>query len=149
MSALGDSVKLKLEAYQLALKGFCFEAIEGAVMDVLQGTAGIDERFCPTPPQLATICRRHQDKLATMLDKHQNRQAQLTSRGDIGPSEAARARMAAKADALVKELAATTAMDKAGVARPASTLFEQPKLSEEEFAGVLQRGLARLKREPV
>src|SRR5215207_1341278 len=145
----GASPSFKKDAYRLALRNLCNDAIVSGVLDIVEARAYPGAEFVPSANQVAAVCRKHHDSMAVDLQRLQGRTEQLTARDDSGPSPEARARMAAKADALVKELAATTAMDKAGVARPASKLFERPKLSEEEFAGVLQRGLARLKREPV
>jgi hypothetical protein len=150
MNSTGEEVKMKFEAYHMALKGFCFEAVESAVMDVLQGKAGIDERFCPTPPQLATICRRHQTKVATDMDKLQNRQRQFNARGEAEVSSDARARMAAKCDALVAELAETTEMQRHARATPykAPTPRRQVQPADlqkaDDFATAISVALGRL-----
>jgi hypothetical protein len=57
-TSVGDQSDARLAAYLMALQGCSLGALEQGIHSVMQGTAGIDERWCPTPPQMSTIVRR-------------------------------------------------------------------------------------------
>ena len=57
-TSVGDQSDARLHAYLVALQGCSVAALEQGIKAVLQGTANIDERWAPTPPQMSTIVRR-------------------------------------------------------------------------------------------
>lgn len=63
------SVALRVEAYFTAVGELPAWALRKAVDDVLRGVAGFDERFAPTPPQLAKLARQHMSEAMTRRHK--------------------------------------------------------------------------------
>ena len=72
-TASGPKAVLKAEAYICALSEFCLKAIESAVALILKGKTDFDPRFCPTPPQVAQLCRSIEDEWRVELERDRRR----------------------------------------------------------------------------
>ena len=89
---VGDASDARLHAYLIALQGCSVAALEQGIKAVLQGTANIDERWAPTPPQMSTIVRRFD---AERLQSRQREEVRLLPARQAPPvyvDDAAKAR---------------------------------------------------------
>lgn len=109
-SATGEGARLRLTAYLIALREFGLETIQTIIGDILAGRAGLDERWCPTPPQLARLCREREDRLRAELHKA----CAIAAPEKPSPSPEVLQRYAERLEKLKADIAASADMTKLG-----------------------------------
>ncbi len=111
MSQAGEAAELRMAAYMIALRNFSIEAVSEAVTSVLEGSAGLNARFAPTPPELATLCRGKEARLLRELERI-NREVPEPAQLALTPEDMARRqekarRASAMIDAAVEHMDVT------------------------------------------